>query len=153
MLFEERTGTIADSDAHTLVCPTNAVGVMGNGMAKWFSLKIPGLLSAYRDACKKGDHGIGKPWLFKASEDRWILCFATKSDWKNPSKLEWIEEGLVYLRDNMEAMGIRSIAFPPIGCGKGGLDWKDVKPLIYRYMDSTPIAAEIWTPPDFESFY
>jgi len=26
--------------------------------------------------------------------------------------------------------GIRSIAVPPLGCGHGGLDWKDVRPRI-----------------------
>ncbi|WP_430450550.1 macro domain-containing protein [Rhodophyticola sp.] len=26
--------------------------------------------------------------------------------------------------------GINSIAIPPLGCGNGGLDWRDVRPLI-----------------------
>ena len=33
---------------------------------------------------------------------------------------------------------IRSVAVPPLGCGLGGLDWADVKPLIVEAFTEVP---------------
>jgi hypothetical protein len=46
--------------------------------------------------------------------------------------LEWVVDGLKDLRRLIEERGIRSIALPPLGCGNGGLDWRDVRPEIER---------------------
>jgi O-acetyl-ADP-ribose deacetylase (regulator of RNase III) len=34
--------------------------------------------------------------------------------------------------------GITSIAVPPLGCGNGGLDWRDVRPLINDALGDLP---------------
>jgi O-acetyl-ADP-ribose deacetylase (regulator of RNase III) len=61
---------------------------------------------------------------------RFIINFATKQHWRQPSRLPWIEQGLATLRQEIQQRGIRSIAIPPLGAGNGGLDWDTVKPLI-----------------------
>ena len=43
-------------------------------------------------------------------------------------------------------MGIKSIAFPALGCGNGGLDWNDVKPLMYEYLKDLDIEIKIYSP-------
>ena len=45
-------------------------------------------------------------------------------------KIEFIRDGLVDLVAQVRRLGIRSIAIPPLGCGNGGLDWAEVRPLI-----------------------
>ena len=60
----------------------------------------------------------------------WIINFPTKQHWRNPSKLEWINQGLADLRKVLTEKQIPSIALPPLGCGLGGLDWEMVKPRI-----------------------
>src|SRR5205807_2687239 len=64
----------------------------------------------------------------------WILNFPTKHQWRYPSRLVWIEQGLRYFSEMHQQEGIASIAFPRLGCGKGGLNWEDVKPLMERYL-------------------
>ena len=49
-----------------------------------------------------------------------------------------IEAGLRALTDEIERLGIRSIAVPALGCGLGGLDWETVLGLI----KSVKLAAE-----------
>jgi hypothetical protein len=44
--------------------------------------------------------------------------------------LSWIKEGLEDLRNYLIRKKISSISIPPLGCGNGKLNWKDVKPLI-----------------------
>jgi O-acetyl-ADP-ribose deacetylase (regulator of RNase III) len=38
----------------------------------------------------------------------------------------------------VQALDIRSIAIPPLGCGNGGLDWADVKPMIEAAFAALP---------------
>lgn len=54
------------------------------------------------------------------------------------SRIEDIESGLVALVDEVKRRGIKSIAIPPLGCGLGGLNWKDVRPLIERAFEVLP---------------
>ncbi len=61
---------------------------------------------------------------------KWIINFPTKSHWRNPSRIEWVEEGLRDLKRIIEEKGIRSIALPPLGSGNGGLNWAEVRDLI-----------------------
>jgi O-acetyl-ADP-ribose deacetylase (regulator of RNase III) len=44
--------------------------------------------------------------------------------------MEDIRAGLEALANDIEELGIRSIAVPPLGSGLGGLDWREVRPLI-----------------------
>lgn len=39
--------------------------------------------------------------------------------------------------------GVKSIAIPPLGCGLGGLNWLDVKPLIVSAFENLPDAKVI----------
>ena len=47
--------------------------------------------------------------------------------------IDGIEEGLQWLVKNCKKVGIKSIAMPALGCGLGGLHWKDVGPLMCKY--------------------
>ena len=57
----------------------------------------------------------------------WVINFPTKKHWRNPSKLEWIQDGLRDLVRVVTEKRIPSVALPPFGCGSGGLDWAVVK--------------------------
>lgn len=61
---------------------------------------------------------------------RYIINFPTKRHWRGKSKIEDIKSGLKALVEEVQQLGISSIAIPPLGCGNGGLDWTEVKPLI-----------------------
>ena len=128
-------GNILRTRIQTLVCPVNTIGVMGAGLAKYFTSYYPALLHHYRDACKTKALTIDKLWVYKHSPIRQILCFPTKIDWRDPSKLEWIEAGMKRLVEQQEALGIYEIAIPQLGCGKGQLDWKEVGPIVVKYAE------------------
>ena len=66
----------------------------------------------------------------------WLINFPSKKHWRQPSKLEWVVEGLKDLRRVIEEKKIASIALPPLGCGNGGLDWNEVRPEIERALGS-----------------
>jgi len=76
--------------------------------------------------------------------DHWLLQFPTKEHWRNPSKLEYIEKGLMAFVRKYADYNISSIAFPKLGCGNGELDWNEVKPLMEKYLKDLPIDVFIY---------
>lgn len=137
MLIYHRTSIFA-SAAQTVVNTVNCVGVMGKGVAADFRNRYPDMFEQYRKICAQKLLEPGKLWLWKGS-DQWILNFPTKRHWRQPSKLEWIDAGLKKFAAEYERRGISEISFPRLGCGNGGLDWNDVRPLMEAHLSELPI--------------
>lgn len=131
------TGDLLAAECEALVNSVNCVGVMGRGVALAFKRRFPANFKAYKAACDWGELEPGRPFVFQTGElmPRYVINVPTKRHWRGRSRLEDIEIGLSGLVTEIERRGIRSIALPPLGCGLGGLDWKDVKPLIHRKLD------------------
>lgn len=131
-MLEYTKGNLLDADVEALVNTVNEVGVMGKGIALMFKERFPTASESYMRACKAGDVHVGKVLVTRSEElfPKWIIHFPTKKHWRNRSKIEWIRDGLADLVLKVRKLGITSIAIPPLGCGNGGLDWADVRPLI-----------------------
>jgi len=145
-----QTGNIFSSKAQVLVNPVNTVGVMGKGLALAFKEKYPRMFRVYKTLCRDGLLRVGFPWLWSDTEGHYVLLFPTKVHWKYFSRVEYIEEGLQSFAARIEghAYGfpITSIAFPTLGCGLGGLDFRtQVKPLMETYLSNLPIAVEVYS--------
>lgn len=128
-------GNIFESNAQTLVNTINCVGVMGKGLALEFKNRYPAMFDKYKSFCDKGVFKPGVLWIYKAEDGKWILNFPTKIDWRDDSEIEYIEEGLKKFVEIWEEKGIKSIAFPLLGCKNGGLDPEDVIPLMEKYLN------------------
>lgn len=136
-------GDLLNSPAQVLVNTVNTVGVMGKGIALEFKKKYPDVFKIYQKACEEKRLDIGKLLLWR-SKTKSILMFPTKKHWRNPSKLEYIEAGLVQFAKSWDAMHIDSVAFPKLGCGNGGLKWEDVKPLMEKHLKPLPIKVYVY---------
>jgi len=73
-----------------------------------------------------------------------IINFPTKYDWRNKSRIEYIEAGLRYFVEHYKEWGIKSVAFPQLGCGEGGLEWNTVKKIMEKYLSNLDIEIEIY---------
>lgn len=142
-MIEYIEGNIFNSPAQVIVNTVNTVGVMGKGLALSFKKRYPQMFEAYKRACDKHQLTIGKLMLFYAP-DHWILMFPTKENWRNPSKLEYLEAGLHKFVNTYAEKGITSIAFPKLGCGNGELFWSDVKPVMEKYLKQLPITVYVY---------
>lgn len=134
--------SILESQAQTVVNTVNTVGVMGKGLAHAYREKYPAMFKVYKELCDKKQFSVGQLWLWRGTH-QWVLNFPTKQHWRYPSKMEYIESGLIKFVNNYESRGIREISFPRLGCGNGGLDWKDVKPLMEKYLEHLQIPIYI----------
>lgn len=138
-------GSIFESPASVLVNTVNTVGVMGRGIAADFKRLYPEMFRRYQQLCEEGKLRIGTLWLYR-TEHKSVLNFPTKTDWRRPSKPEYVEEGLRTFLQTYEKAAINSIAFPALGCGNGGLDFeKQVRPLMERYLSR--VAASVFIYP------
>ncbi|MBF0306369.1 MAG: macro domain-containing protein [Alphaproteobacteria bacterium] len=129
-MIEYRTGDILAADTEALVNTVNCVGVMGRGIALQFKNAFPANCHAYERACLRGDVRPGRMFVFDThapSTPRYIVNFPTKRHWRGKSRMEDIEAGLTALADDIRALGLRSIAIPPLGSGLGGLNWAEVR--------------------------
>lgn len=136
-------GDILKSTADALINPVNCVGVCGKGLAEKFKKVFPLNYIEYMKACANGQLNPGEFYTFvmnwklfpsytkpeSGSKMRFIINFATKDHWKEPSELEWIEKGLIRLNHFIKIVTpeIKSIAIPALGCGLGGLNFHVVK--------------------------
>jgi O-acetyl-ADP-ribose deacetylase (regulator of RNase III) len=128
-------GNLLEAQVEALVNTVNTVGVMGKGLALMFKQAFPDNFHSYADACKRGNVQTGRMFVMESRTPdgpRWIINFPTKRHWRQPSKLEWIVEGLADLRRVIHENKIRSIALPPLGAGYGGLDWHEVRQEVER---------------------
>jgi O-acetyl-ADP-ribose deacetylase (regulator of RNase III) len=126
------------------------MGVMGKGIALQMKEAFPTNYKKYVEACKAGQLQPGQllcVWDKNLVYGRKLLInFPTKTNWRLPSKLTYIEQGLITLKRAIIEQGIKSVAIPPLGCGNGGLDWNVVKPMIVESLHDLNIDVIIFEP-------
>ena len=113
-IFSNRN--IFNTQCQTIVNTVNCVGVMGKGIALEMKTRYPVMFEKYKKLCKDNLIDIGKLWLYKEPDDKWILNFPTKTHWKYKDK------------------NIESIAFPMLGCSNGGLETEKVLEIMVKHL-------------------
>jgi len=134
------TGNILESEAEALVNTVNCEGFMGKGLAYQFKKSFPQTNKSYVQMCNRNELSPGKMHYFREN-NKFIINFPTKDKWRRKSEIDYIEKGMNSLVKLIEKQNITSIAIPPLGSGNGGLDWKDVKSIIWEYI--YPISNEV----------
>ena len=148
--YETRTGNLLDADVEAFVNTVNTVGVMGKGLALQFKRRFPTNFEVYVAACRRGEVEVGRMLVVEMPQQarpRFIINFPTKKHWRNPSRLEYVQRGLVALVWEVQRRGIRSLAIPPLGCGNGGLVWTEVEKLIDHAVAALPGVRVLVFPP------
>jgi len=148
------TGNIFSSNMKVIVNPINCVGVMGAGLALECRLRYPIMFEKYISLCEQKLVKTGMLWLFK-SENKWVLNFPTKQDWKHPSKEIFLRDGLDKFVNTYKEKKIDSIAFPLLGADKGGIDKNISLSIMKEYLSHLNIDIEIYEydPNVFDDIY
>lgn len=107
-----KQGDIFASKAQALVNAVNCVGVMGAGLAAAFKKRFPDMYTDYVAYCKEKKLTPGgiHVWVSPTSDSiPTIFNVATKDDWLQDSKYEWVAEGLKNIGYEAHYLGIGSI--------------------------------------------
>ncbi len=137
------TGDLFAAEVEAIVIPVNCRGVAGRGVALEARHRFPSWFHQYHQCCLIKTLHIGRPLLHWGMEPM-VLSFPTKDDWRFPSRLPWIEKGLHALPPLLARHGVQSIALPKLGCGAGGLDWNDVRPLLEATLADLPCRVLVY---------
>jgi O-acetyl-ADP-ribose deacetylase (regulator of RNase III) len=129
-MLELTKGNLLEADAEALVNTVNTVGIIGKRIALQFRLALPRNHEIYRSACKRGEVVPGKMFVVPTSRldnPKFIVNFPPKRHWKGKSRIEDIHASLLDLVRYIRQENTVSIAVPPLGCGNGGLSWRDIR--------------------------
>src|SRR5262245_37177465 len=149
-MIEEVRGNLLDADVDALVNTVNTVGVMGKGVALQFKQAFPENYKAYRAACQRSEVQLGEMFVFdtgRLGSQRYIINFPTKQHWRARSRLSDVESGLRDLARVIRDYQITSVAVPALGCGSGGLDWRQVRSRIFDMLGELPSVRVLVYPP------
>jgi hypothetical protein len=132
------------TQGNVIVIPTNGTvtresrAVMGRGLALQTRYKYPRLpLALGRLLTSEGNSCYYFP-------EYKVITFPTKHEWWQESQLDLIVFScgqLVGLLGRKPSIG--SAYLPRVGCGFGGLSWKDVKPALQECLDDRFIVVTI----------
>lgn len=136
-------GNIFTTSCQVIVNPVNCVGVMGAGLAFEFRLRYPEMYIKYINICSKNLLKPGLLWLYKV-EDKAVLNFPTKLDWKGNTTEQYLQSGLKKFSDSYKEKKISSIAFPLLGTDKGNLKKDASLQIMMQYLDPLDIQIEIY---------
>ena len=125
--------TVFNVEVDYIVNTINCVGVMGKGLALEFALRFPKLNDIYKEQCASRQIVPGKVYFYEINSQK-ILNFPTKYHFMYPSKIEWIESGLIDFQQKYKEFNINSIAFPLLGCNNGELNSEEVIKLMEKYL-------------------
>jgi O-acetyl-ADP-ribose deacetylase (regulator of RNase III)/uncharacterized protein YwgA len=139
-------GDMFATESQTIVNTVNCVGIMGKGIAQIFKKEYPDMFEDYAERCERGEVRLGEPYHYKDLAGVSIVNFPTKGHWRAATRLEDVEAGLDYFVRHFRKWGITSVAFPPLGCGNGGLEWATVGPLMYSKLRGIGIPVELYAP-------
>ena len=147
----EDIGNLWDYPADAFVVTTNGyvkkngAAVMGRGSAqeaanKWFFL--PQLLG---EAIKTYGNEVFI-WTLKEVEDddvvdKNIITMPVKHNWWEPADIELIQKSAVDLRTETDLWNFELVVMGQPGCGNGGLDWDDVRPILSEILDDRFVAV------------
>jgi O-acetyl-ADP-ribose deacetylase (regulator of RNase III) len=148
-MIREENGNLLAAEADALVNTVNTVGVAGKGIALQFRQAYPDNFKAYAKAAKHGLVAPGRMFVWETGQlapPRLIINFPTKRHWRGNSRLDDIRTGLHDLVRCIHQYHISSIAIPPLGCGNGGLEWRDVHKLIVNALESLDVEVLLYPP-------
>lgn len=143
-------GDLFASDADALVNPVNCKGVMGAGVAKQMLDRFPEPCKTFNQHSKRNGVRPGRAYRYSHVEVHHIIMLTTKDHWRDPSKLDWIRNGVEDLRKTIARYNfedpehpIDHVAMPAIGCGYGGLDWPDVRVILEDQLEDSEVTYEV----------
>lgn len=149
-MIKEVNGDILLSDAQVVAHGVAPNDHFNSGLALHLRETFPGMYKEFRQYCHKVHPKPGGVWKWESSE-RQIVNLLTQeapvSENSNPGRASIIHvnHALRELVKLIEKDNIESVALPRLATGVGGLDWEEVRPVIYHFLDGLPTKVYLYT--------
>ncbi len=109
----------------------------------------PSLAKDFRHYAHQTAPRTGEIWTFRNAEGKTIYNLLTQEG-DQPSQASGrattgnVNHALKRLRHAIEKDGVTSLALPRLATGAGGLDWKDVQPLLVQHLGDLGIPVFVY---------
>jgi O-acetyl-ADP-ribose deacetylase (regulator of RNase III) len=149
-MLHEVSGDILLSKAQAIghgVAPNDS---FDSGLALALRENWPSLYKDFRHYCQTRHPQPGELWTWTSSEGQRVINLMTQDaaydTGAKPGKatVERVNHTLRALRKLVEEEKIASLALPRLATGVGGLDWKDVSPLVARHLGDLTIPVYVY---------
>ena len=150
-MIQEVSGDIlltkADAIAHG-VAPNDD---FKKGLAMSLRKEWPAMYKDFRHYCHTKHPKEGGLWTWGGvGGARIVALFTQKGGWghgEHPGRatVHMVDHALKDLRRVIEKEGWKSIALSRIATGAGGLDWKEVAPLVEKHLGDLPATVYVYT--------
>lgn len=131
-------------ETHLLVIPTNigwtqgGANVMGRGLALQAAKKYPDFPLWYGKVCRQ----LGSLTPVLKYPKAPLIAFPVKPlnqkspwfSWKSGADLRLIETSAEILKSSATELGWEKVAVSMVGCGNGGLEMSEVRPILDRHL-------------------
>jgi len=139
-MIKEVNGDILLSDAQVVAHGVAPNDHFNSGLALHLRETFPGMYKEFRQYCHKAHPKPGEVWKWEGGE-RQIVNLLTQeppvSENSHPGRASiiYVNHALRELVKLIEKDNIESVALPRLATGVGGLDWEEVRPVIYHFLD------------------
>jgi O-acetyl-ADP-ribose deacetylase (regulator of RNase III) len=156
-MIKEVSGDILHTGAQVIAHGVAANDPMSQGLALSLHERYPAMHKDYHHWCHLNSPEIGEAWMWGGAGGVRIVNLVTqeggleRGSRPGSASIKSVRKSLRALAKMVAKEGFTSIALPRLATGVGGLDWADVKPLIYSelgdldidiYLYSTYVAGE-----------
>ncbi|TCM71032.1 O-acetyl-ADP-ribose deacetylase (regulator of RNase III) [Acinetobacter calcoaceticus] len=150
-MIYEVSGDILLSDARAIAHGVAPNDNFASGLALNLREHWPSLYKDFRNYCHIYHPKSGEQWTWVNAEGQRIVNLMTQEaaydNGAKPGKAstEYVNRTLKALKLLIEEEKIESLALPKLATGVGGLNWDDVRPLIYKHLEDLDIPIYIYT--------
>lgn len=122
-----------------------------SGLALHLREKWPSMAKDFRHYAHQTHPKPGELWVWGGVGGVRIYCLMTQDGevahggTPGRASLPNVNHALKRLRHELEKEKIRSVALPKLATGVGGLEWKDVKPLVEQHLGDLGIPVFVYT--------
>ena len=149
-MLKEVTGDILRTRAELVAHGVAPNDSYANGLALSLRQQWPAMYKDFRHYCQTVTPKTGELWAWAGVGGIRIVSLFTQeaapSHGAKPGKatIENVNHCLKALARLVESEKVKSVALPRLATGVGGLDWKDVKPLIEKHLGHVTIPVYIY---------
>jgi O-acetyl-ADP-ribose deacetylase (regulator of RNase III) len=149
-MIREVKGDILKTKAQTIAHGIAPMDPMSQGLALALHQKYPTMHKDFHHWCHAHNPQPGDAWLWEGPDGERIVNLITQAAGEGHqahplrAKVSDVNHTLRSLRKLVAKHSIESLALPRLATGVGGLDWKDVKPLIGNHLADVGVPVDVF---------
>ena len=122
-----------------------------SGLALSLRESWPAMVKDFRHYCQTTHPKSGEIWSWEGADGRILVALMTQGaayghgEKPGAATTENVNHALRALAKLVEAEKLTSLALPRLATGVGGLDWRDVKPLLEHHLTGLGIPVYVYS--------